>query len=245
MKHILTFVALLCFTLTGSVNAQTEETFFLMHNQNIVHFSDGAAVDSIADNAFIPVLKSLVADSTIIGWGFEDHAWGDEWNKNWWIVAATHEDFLVGWGEFLSRVNDQFPDALSEMDALVQRHRDDLYIIRDSNFSGPAGALMVQQSIVPRSKLADWNTFMKEKSGPVLEGLLSEGLISSYGNLNHRWGSEWNAAFYLSAADVNGVLAAWGTFVARMNEKHPGWFGEAVKMIEQHKDNIYTIRVQG
>ena len=243
MKNFFILVALFGFCLS-TAQAQND-TVFLMNNQNVVNFTDGAAFDELADKAMIPVLKSLVADSMIIGWGFTDHAWGDEWNKGWWIVATSHETFLAAFGKYIARINEQHPGALAEMDKLVRRHKDDLYIIRDSNTGGPSGAIMLQQSIVPLTKLGDWNAFMRDKSAPVLEEMLAEGLITGYGNLNHRWGSEWNTGFYLSAANVGGTFDAWGTFTTRMGERHPGWFQEAASMIEMHKDNIYSVRVQG
>ncbi|NND69945.1 MAG: hypothetical protein HKN43_00035 [Rhodothermales bacterium] len=244
MKKLGVLAALVSVSFLAAMG-QNQNSVFLMHNQNVVEWTDTAEYDAMVDSIAIPVLKSLVRDSLILGWGFTDHAWGDEWNKNWWMITTSHSAFLTAWSEMISRTNADFPGSLAIFAKLNKRHKDDFYVVRDWNSSGqPSGALMVQQNVVKAGMMGDWNSFMKEKSAPILEELLQEGVLHAYGNLNHAWGSEWNGGFYLAAQNVDGVLAAWRAFTSRMTERHPGWFSEGVKVIDIHKDNIYSIRVQ-
>lgn len=244
MKNSFVLVGLLC-VVFSTATAQNSDPVFLMYNQSVVSYADAAAFDALVDSTLVPVLKSLVEDSLIISWGFTDHGWGDEWNKNWWIIAPNHSAFLAGWTEMISRSSTQYPGAVNEFGKFIKRHKDNLYTINHFNATGPAGGLLVQQFIVSPEKLGAWNNFMKSKSVPIMEKMMQEGLIKSYGNLTHSWGDEWNTGFYMSAETIDKTLAGWREFVSRMNAQHTGWFDEVVQLVDIHKDNMYVIRVQG
>ena len=104
--------------------------------------------------------------------------------------------------------------------------------------------LVTSFAMVPMSKVGEVNRMIDSLLVPILNGLVDEGMINSWGQFNHAWGDEWNVNFWYVAKDMNSFNAFWSEYVKRVGDKHPGAFGEIVKHFKAHKDNIYTIQNQ-
>lgn len=100
---------------------------FLMLNQAIANGVHLARLNEISDTVMGPILDELLAEGLIAGWGDLAHAWGDEWNANWWMSTANHAAFVTAWNELVSRVQERAPETFEESAKLVRRHRDNLY----------------------------------------------------------------------------------------------------------------------
>jgi hypothetical protein len=66
----------------------------------------------------------------LMGWGQFNHAWGDEWNVNFWYTAKDMSSFDAFWSEYVSRVSDQHPDAFGSVVKYFKAHKDNIYVIR-------------------------------------------------------------------------------------------------------------------
>lgn len=79
---------------------------------------------------------------------------------------------------------------------------------------------------------------------PVLKELVDEKMIYSFGHFTHSWGDEWNMNSWYVTQDLSSFDKFWQEYRSRVSEKHPDAWGEIVKYIQEHKDNIYRIRDQ-
>jgi hypothetical protein len=117
-----------------------------------------------------------------------------------------------------------------------------LPVIAQDSDSPPT--LVVSSNQVPMGKVGDVNSIVDSIFAPILNGLVDDGMIRSWGQFNHAWGDEWNINFWYVAKDMTAFDAFWSEYVKRVGENHPGAFGTAVKYFTAHKDNIYVIRNQ-
>jgi hypothetical protein len=97
---------------------------------NQVPMGKVGAVNNMVDSVFAPVLKGLVDEGMLMGWGQFNHAWGDEWNVNFWYTAKDMSSFDAFWSEYVSRVSDQHPDAFGSVVKYFKAHKDNIYVIR-------------------------------------------------------------------------------------------------------------------
>jgi hypothetical protein len=101
----------------------------------MVKMSDMGKVNKMVDSVFSPILNGLVDEGKISGWGQLTHAWGDEWNLNFWYSAKDMDTFNAFWAEYVKRVGDKHPTAFGETVTYFQAHKDNMYTIRKS-YSG-------------------------------------------------------------------------------------------------------------
>ena len=134
MKTIFTlFVVLALVSITYSAVAQETQkppkTGFFLFNQNKVAQENVAKVNAIWDSTFTPILNELMKEGKLLGWGLLMHAWGDEWNYNFYFVTENHRAFLDFWSEFFARVSKRFPGLMGKITPMIIEHKDNMYSI--------------------------------------------------------------------------------------------------------------------
>ena len=122
--------AFMLFITTGNVSAQ-EENPLLVVSFNQVAMSNMGTVGRLADSLFVPVLKELVDEGLIYGFGQFNHFWGDEWNYNLWYTVKDMASFDNFWDEYVTRVNDRHPGAFALITKHFNAHKDNIYTIRN------------------------------------------------------------------------------------------------------------------
>ncbi|MDO8550708.1 MAG: hypothetical protein Q7S39_11245 [Ignavibacteria bacterium] len=116
--------------LGGNSFAQNNEQPLLIVSFNMVTLADVGKVNKMVDSVFAPILKELVDEGMISGWGQFNHAWGDEWNVNFWYTAKDMASFDKFWDEYVSRVNKRNPGSFAATTKYFQAHKDNIYTIR-------------------------------------------------------------------------------------------------------------------
>ncbi len=136
MKRILP-LALLGLLLVSAVSFAQEdnrpEPTFLVVNQNQVAMTDMSALNKMWFEKAVPVLDGLKKEGKLLNYGLFTHAWGDEWNFNFFFVTKSHEDFIAVWDEYISRMREKHPESLGEWISKIKAHKDNMY----SMYSNP------------------------------------------------------------------------------------------------------------
>lgn len=126
------FAALVIFIfVAGNISAQSEEHPVLVVSFQKVKMSDIGAANKIINEKMAPVLKGLVDDGLLYGWGLFNHAWGDEWNVNIWYTLKDMDAFSKFWAEFRKRMIEKQPDAWKELTSMVLEHKDNIYSVQN------------------------------------------------------------------------------------------------------------------
>lgn len=124
---IYTLLGLLFATVTYAQDGNRPEPVFLVVNQNQVAMTDMGAMSTMWFEKAVPVLDKMKEDGFVLDFGLFTHAWGDEWNFNFYIVTKSHEDFLKAWDEYMKRMGEQHPDSFQEWVSKVKAHKDNMY----------------------------------------------------------------------------------------------------------------------
>ena len=88
-------------------------------------------------------------------------------------------------------------------------------------------------------RLGDLTKMMEDEGAEVLNGLVAEGKLLSWGVLQHMWGDEWNYNLYYVSPDVPTFLEAFDLYISRWREKNPEAIQSFWEMCFEHKDAIY------
>jgi hypothetical protein len=86
------------------------------------------------------------------------------------------------------------------------------------------------------------NKMVDSVFAPILNELVDEGFIISWGQFNHAWGDEWNVNLFYTVKDMTSFEKFWDEYVDRGGKRHPRAFAETTQYFKAHKDNIYVLR---
>lgn len=126
-----TLIVLMFIASANLFGQESEQPTWLVVSQNMVPLSKVETVNKMIDSVSVPILNELVDEGMLSGWGQFNHAWGDEWNVNFWYVAQSQSAFVVFWDEFVNRVRERHPGAFGEIVQYFQAHKDNMYVIRN------------------------------------------------------------------------------------------------------------------
>ena len=140
MKSILGSFLVITFLVTSlPVLAQDSDgPPLLVTSFNQVQMGKVGTVNNMMDSIFAPILNGLVDEGMLMGWGQFNHAWGDEWNVNFWYTAKDMSSFDAFWSEYVKRVSDKHPDAWGAVVKYFNAHKDNIYVIRKQYSAPPA-----------------------------------------------------------------------------------------------------------
>jgi hypothetical protein len=96
-------------------------------------------------------------------------------------------------------------------------------------------------------KMADVGTVNKminENFAPILNGLVDDKMLLSWGLFNHTWGDEWNVNVWYTVKDMAAFDKFWEEYMKRLSEQQADAWAKMRGYIQEHKDNIYTIMNQ-
>ena len=107
------------------------QTRFMMLNQNVCPGAGEERMIEITGRAFAPVLNQMEAEGLISDWGVLGHAWGDEYNFNWFMVAESLSAWRNAWNTMVQRVSAEHPEVWDEITSTCTLHKDNLYTLYD------------------------------------------------------------------------------------------------------------------
>ncbi len=134
MKRVVGLILVLTFLIAVNISfAQEEEEVpkpgWLVFSQNMVNGVNMDKVNALTDS-IMPIMKELIDEGKLLGWGQLDHAWGDEWNVNFYYITESHTAFIEFWNEFIKRASERHPGLYKEWAPLIKAHKDNMYSVR-------------------------------------------------------------------------------------------------------------------
>lgn len=104
-----------------------------------------------------------------------------------------------------------------------------------------SGIVVFSQNKCAYQNFQKLNALTDSVWAPVLDDLVEEDMIVSWGILTHAWGDEWNWNVYYTVESHAAFLDFWQEMVGRINESHPDFWKQLYPLCTEHKDNIYSI----
>lgn len=134
MKHLLYLRIVLVIVLAATITIAQEKEKpakpgTLVFSQNICPIENMPKLEAALDSIFAPILDKFIDEGKLFGWGVLTHAWGDEWNWNYYYIVENHRAFLDFFDEYVKRVQEQHPGLMNEIRPLITRHKDNIYSI--------------------------------------------------------------------------------------------------------------------
>jgi hypothetical protein len=196
----------------------------------------------------LPIYQAMVDEGKAIFAGEAVHYWGDEYNLVTWLAAPNMPEVLEAYDEMTSRYRTTYPDDRLFIDT-CPRHRDNFAYMPTATEGGnpPVGpdnepTLAISYYVCDYTKLDEMISQATERSQPIAQALVDEGVLENQIYYTHAWGDEWNFIVTRRAADLPTLFTALET----MDERYQARYGSGSQaLIEQHctahKDNIYRM----
>jgi hypothetical protein len=103
--------------------------------------------------------------------------------------------------------------------------------------------LVVSFQKVKMSDMSKAEDLFDKNFAPILNSMVDDGYLLSWGRFVHAWGDEWNLNNWYTAKDMESFSAFWNEYIKRIGTENEAW--EKLRgMIQEHKDNIYVITNQ-
>jgi len=97
-------------------------------SQNMIPLADMGRYVELSKKYWAPAFDKLVDEGKLYSWGFDTHAWGDEWNVMVHYVAKDFASFQSAWGDGLKMFTESIPEELNdEMTRMIKAHKDGIY----------------------------------------------------------------------------------------------------------------------
>jgi hypothetical protein len=104
--------------------------------------------------------------------------------------------------------------------------------------------LVVSSQKVKMTDMEAMGKMMEENFSPILNGLVDEGMLYSWGTFSHTWGDEWNMNVWYTVKDMATFDMFWKEYMKRVKDQQAEAWVKMRDYIQEHKDNIYTITSQ-
>jgi len=213
-----------------------------------------ARVDEImADDA--DRMNGFVADGTISNWGWLAHHTGGQWQRVSYYQADSMDALLDAGDKIQGGGDDDDADAddAAADDAddgpgfgqICPRHDDYIWQVEngsDSETRGEAG-FSVYHVCTGDEERAD--ELVDEHVAPILNGLVEEGKLTSWGWSSHVVGGRFRKLQTMTATDMKSLMAARGESIAAIYAEDNALGQEFSDICGAHVDYMWNIQLEG
>lgn len=171
----------------------------------------------IADD--VERMNGLVDDGSIEHWGWLAHHTGGNWQRVFYHQSDSLEALLDG-SDAIGGDDDEADDDAddgAEFGAVCNRHEDYIWQVENGmggEERGSAGFSVYHLCDSSREERAD--EIVDEHVAPILNGLVEDGSLTSWGWSSHVVGGEYRRLQTMTASDHKGLLAARGKAIEAM-----------------------------
>ena len=194
-----------------------------------------------------PIMDGLVEDGTISGWGWYGHHTGGGWQRLSFHTASSMEELIDGSDAIQAALqaanDDDADDEQMNFGQICYRHDD--YIWEGVTGSGPgdgsakAGFSTYHVCDFAREDRAD--EIIKEHAAPVLNRLVEEGKLTSWGWSSHSVGGRFRKLQTMTGSDHQAVLKARDEAIEAIYAENNAAGEELADICGSHVDYMWDI----
>jgi len=161
-------------------------------------------------------MNGFVADGTLAAWGWMAHHTGGQWQRISWYQADGMDALLDAGDAIQGTGDDDADDAAAEEEddgpgfgMICPRHDDYIWQVQNganSDARGEVGMSVYHVCDVSREERAD--EIVDEHFAPVLNKMVKDGKLSSWGWQSHVVGGHFRRLQTMTAADAKSLMAA-------------------------------------
>lgn len=201
------------------------------------------AMDEIVEHYEKPVLDRFVEEGKLIAWGYLSHFTGGRWRKAMYHASPTIEEAVGNQIAIFQEIYQDNPAAGQARAEACAAHDD--YIWAQDQGSGPGtdrGEVSMSVYYVcdfKREGRAD--EIVESTVAPVLNQLVSDGKLMSWGWLSHRIGGKYRRLHTMTGASHEATLGARRELLQTLNESAEETMDEFSDICPAHSDYLWNI----
>jgi hypothetical protein len=210
-------------------------------------FSKQERADEIFDQVQKPILDAAMKDGTINFYSYLAHQTGGQWRRASVHGANSIQALLDAQKKMgdQSDANDKSKRLAAEGSAICPSHDDYIWRAAAGNVGTVqgGGAAFSTYYVCDESRESQVDAVVKTTLAPVLDKMVADGKLRSWGWLEHIVGGKYRRLATMSAGDVKSVLEARGALIEALDENPAG--DVLTDICGDHSDYIWEIKAQG
>ena len=215
---------------------------FVYSTYHICNVATQDQLDEVVAEHDKPVMDKAVKDGRMTGWGYYSHMTGGQWRKLQYHTAATIQEVLHNQETIFAEIYEGNEEAGKMRGGACWGHDDYIWAVMNGNPPNTGGD-------DPKSSLSVYYEcdFMREDNAdqivasahaPVLNKLVADGKLDSWGWLAHRVGGKYRRLQTFTGESHEQVLAARGALLQATGGPQGLGFGE---ICGSHTDYLWDI----
>ena len=142
----------------------------------------------------VPILRELVDEGVIQGWGAWQHSTGGEYNWRFAVRASQWSQLGEFWEAYLGRLAERAPEAFARTGAMIQAHYDEIWDVTQVNVPEGLNAQYLYDSRfqISFAEMAQWNSIWTDVVVPILNQAMEDGLLGGWVIKGHNTGGRYN-----------------------------------------------------
>jgi hypothetical protein len=191
-------------------------------------------------------MNGFVEDGTITGWGWLKHHTGGRWSRAQYFQAESMEALLTAY----DAMNDD-DDGEDEADdgpgfgEICPSHEDYIWQVdsgSDSETRGAAGFSVYYVCDINKEERA--SEIVEEHMGPILNGFVEDGTLSSWGYSTHVVGGRFRSLQTMTAPDMQSLMAGRGKVIEAVYAEDSEAGTEFSEICGPHVDYMWNIGLE-
>jgi hypothetical protein len=203
--------------------------------------------DEIVEAAFAGAYNDAVEAGQIQSWGWLSHHTGATWRRLLYHSAPDLDALMAGLESTSDAVEEKYPEMGRALGDICGSHVD--YIWRYQTGSRPGSALAEERGeagfsvyyVCDMSRESRADEIVKDVFTPVFNRHVGEGMLQSWGWMEHVVGGKYRRIWTMTAADHSTMLATRQAIIQEMMESHGDVLQEFDGICGSHQDMMWNI----
>lgn len=242
--------ALALLTSAGDGHAQEEESAYVYASYYQCGPGLGEAVATMRDD-WAPIMKGHVDAGHVTNWGVLTHDTGNRWSMAIYHIGPDRNALMTALDESLAAYFERHPEAGARFGEACPTHEDYIWVREAGSQSAaelarsrPAAAQSVYW-VCDEGREAVADLIVEKVWAPVLDRLVTEGRINSWGWLSHFIGGEYRRLLTTDGADHAALLDARDTMIEATASEDAALAAAFSDVCNGHTDVMWNVAVSG
>ena len=235
--------ACLLFGMTAAADDKPAE-IYVYSTYHYCDFSKQDRADEIFDQSQKLASEAAVKDGTISSYGWLAHQTGGQWRRADYFTAGSVQALLDAQKKMNPEGDAKAKKLMAEFGAICSTHDDYIWRRVAGNIGATArgSAAFSTYYVCDQGRESQADELIKSSIGPILDKLVTDGKLKTWGWNEHIVGGEYRRLATLSATDMKAVLEARSALVEALDSNPAG--DMLTDICPSHTDYMWEIKSQ-
>ena len=240
---VLPACACLLFGMTAAADDKPAEVY-VYSTYHYCDFSKQDRADEIFDQSQKLASEAAVKDGTISSYGWLAHQTGGQWRRADYFTAGSVQALLDAQKKMNPEGDAKAKKLMAEFGAICSTHDDYIWRRVAGNIGTTArgSAAFSTYYVCDQGRESQADELIKSSIGPILDKLVTDGKLKTWGWNEHIVGGEYRRLATLSATDMKAVLEARSALVEALDNNPAG--DMLTDICPSHTDYMWEIKSQ-